>query len=148
MLRAAARSHLVTVLLLWLAFALPAAADGARIAAPEARAIRAVIEAQLDAFRHDDAVRAFSYATDSIHQHFGTAEVFMEMVRSEYAVVYRPTSVEFDEPARFDDVVIQPVHMTDTAGNAWLALYPMEHRADGTWQINGCRLVELPGKRV
>ncbi len=55
-----------------------------RLAPEEARAVRAVIEAQLDAFRHDDAARAFSYATDDIH--------------------------------------------------------------DGTWRINGCRLIQLPGK--
>ena len=43
---------------------------------PEAdvRALREVIEAQLDAFRKDDAPRAFSFATDGIRQTFGNAE--------------------------------------------------------------------------
>lgn len=146
MLRAVMRVHLATTVLLWLAVVVSAAADGTRLAPEEARAVRAVIEAQLDAFRHDDAARAFSYATDNIHRRFRTAESFMEMVRSEYAVVYRPTSVEFDEPALLDDAVLQPVRLTDAAGRVWLALYPMVRGVDGTWRIDGCRLVQLPGK--
>ena len=48
----------------------------------DAAAVRKVIEAQLDAFRKDDAPRAFSYATAGIRMTFGTAENFMEMVRT------------------------------------------------------------------
>ena len=146
MLRGAMRLILALVLGLGLAPATPAAAAGTRLAPEEAQALRAVIEAQLDAFRHDDAERAFSYATDNIHRRYRTAERFMDMVRSEYAVVYRPSTVQFDEPAVLDDVVLQPVRMTDTLGRAWLALYPMVRSADGVWRINGCRLVQLPGK--
>ena len=51
--------------------------------------MRAVIEAQLDAFRKDDAARAFSLATPGIREAFGSLENFMNMVRSAYAVVYR-----------------------------------------------------------
>jgi hypothetical protein len=116
----------------------------AQIPAADAAAVRKVIEAQIDAFRKDDGKRAFSYATDSIRMTFVTPENFMEMVRTHYAVVYRPRSVAFDAPIPVDaDSLVQPVRLTDAEGGAWLALYPMERGADGVWRTNGCQLRRL-----
>jgi len=113
----------------------------AQVKAADAAAVRKVIEAQLDAFRKDDAPRAFSYATDGIRLTFGTAGNFMEMVRSQYAVVYRPRSVAFDAPVPIDDDdLVQPVRLTDAGGRAWIALYPMQRGPDGVWRTNGCQL--------
>ena len=75
---------------------LPGAAGAADVLArADARQVRAIVEAQLDAFARDDAVRAFSYAAPSIRSMFGDAERFMEMVRRSYPLVYRPASVAF-----------------------------------------------------
>jgi hypothetical protein len=117
------------------------------LAPHEARAVRAVIEAQLDAFRRDDSARAYSYAAPGIRATFGTPENFMEMVRTQYAVVYRPSSVAFEEPIVADGQVVQPVRLTDAEGRAWLALYPMLREADGTWRINGCYLRRASGQQ-
>lgn len=116
--------------------------------AEDARAVREVIEAQLDAFRRDDAEGAFSYAAPGIRATFGTAESFMAMVRTQYAVVYRPRSVSFDPPVTAGGELIQPVRMTDADGRAWLALYPMEKLSDGRWRINGCRLARLAARET
>ena len=116
--------------------------------AADARAVREVIEAQLDAFRRDDAPRAFSYASVGIRESFGTPEVFLEMVRTSYAVVYRPQSVQFDPPVVVEGNVLQPVRMTDAEGRAWLALYPMQRQPDGGWRIDGCRLARLAGQEA
>ena len=113
------------------------------LSGPDAAAVREVIEAQLDAFRRDDAQRAFSYAAPGIRQMFGTAENFIQMVRTSYAVVYRPRTVQFERFEVVDDEVFQPVRMTDAQGQAWLALYAMERQPDGTWRINGCQLARL-----
>lgn len=120
----------------------PPAASAQAVSAADAAAVRKVIEAQLDAFRKDDAARAFSYATSGIRLTFGTAENFMEMVRTQYAVVYRPRTVAFDAPIRLDDddELVQPVRMTDADGRAWVALYPMQRGPDGVWRTNGCQL--------
>lgn len=133
------------LLLLALAFApLAAVAQGPSVAPADAAAVRKVIEAQLDAFRKDDAERAFSYATEGIRLTFLTAQNFMEMVRSQYAVVYRPKSVEFLAPIySTKDYLVQPVRLTDGQGRAWIALYPMERGADGVWRTNGCQLRRL-----
>ncbi|HEX5477847.1 MAG TPA: DUF4864 domain-containing protein, partial [Burkholderiales bacterium] len=93
------------------------------LSAADARAVRQVIEAQLDAFRHDDAPRAFSYAAEGIRRTFGTPESFMEMVRSGYAAVYRPRSVAFDVPVVENGEVFELVRLTDVDGRAWFALY-------------------------
>lgn len=123
---------------------LAALAQAPTVAPVDAAAVRKVIEAQIDAFRKDDAARAFSYATPGIRLTFGTAENFLEMVRSQYAVVYRPRTVEFLAPIYASrDSLVQPVRLTDAAGHAWMAAYPMERGADGVWRTNGCQLGRL-----
>src|SRR5262245_51303630 len=112
---------------------LATASTAAEISKEDAAAIRAVISEQLDAFAHDDGPRAFSLATAGIRAQFGTPEVFMEMVRTEYAVVYRPKSVQFEPPELIEGQVIQPVRMTDAEGRSWVAIYPMR-REGGRWR--------------
>jgi len=111
----------------------------------DARAVRAVIEAQLDAFRHDDAARAFALSTPGVRETFRSAENFLAMVRTSYAVVYRPKSVIFETPQLIDDQVIQPVRLTDADGRGWIAVYPMQRQPDGSWRTNGCQLARLAG---
>jgi hypothetical protein len=126
----------------------PLCAGAQAIPARDANAVRKVIEAQLDAFRRDDAERAFSYAAPGIREMFGTPEKFMEMVRTSYAVVYRPHSVVFKEPVRVGPDLVQPMRMTDGEGRPWLVLYQMERAADGTWRTNGCQLARLAGQET
>jgi hypothetical protein len=113
------------------------------VTAADTRAVREIIEAQLDAFQRDDAQRAFSYAAPGIREQFGSAENFMQMVQTSYAVVYRPRTVKFEAFEAVDDEVLQPVRLTDVDGQAWLALYSMERQPDGNWRISGCRLARL-----
>ncbi|MGQ0651448.1 MAG: DUF4864 domain-containing protein [Betaproteobacteria bacterium] len=135
------------LLALALVLAIPAvSAQG--VFAHDAAAIKAVITEQIEAFKRDDGAHAFSLATPGIRQRFGTPEVFLEMVRSGYPVVYRPGSVRFDYPEVHDGTVIQAVRLTDAEGRAWLALYPMERQPDGAWRINGCQLARLPGRET
>jgi len=127
----------------------PLAASAQQPLSPaDARAVREVIEAQLDAFQQDDAPRAFSYAAAGIRETFRTAENFMEMVRTRYAVVYRPQTVRFEPPVAIGGEIVQPVRLTDAGGRAWLALYPMQREASGAWRINGCRLGRLAGQET
>ena len=119
----------------------PLVAGAQPVSREDAAAVRKVIEAQIDAFRKDDGARAFSYATAGIRMTFVTPENFMEMVRTQYAVVYRPRSVAFDAPIYVDaENLVQPVRLSDDDGRAWLALYPMERGSDGVWRTNGCQL--------
>jgi DNA-binding transcriptional LysR family regulator len=135
---------------LWMALTALALAAGplhaAGVSAPEASEIRSLIEAQLAAFRADDAERAFSYASPSIRTQFGDAATFIAMVRSGYPVVYRPASVAFLLPESADGQVIQRVRLTDSNGAAWLAIYSVERQADKSWRINGCVVTRDSGR--
>ena len=129
----------------WLAIILAAlgAAHGAdpRVAASDAKAIRAVVQAQMDAFAKDDGPRAFSYASPGIRQQFGSHEVFIAMVRASYPVVYRPAAVRFLPAKLVEGEHVQPVQMTDGDGQIWISLYRMEKQKNGAWRIAGCDLL-------
>jgi Domain of unknown function (DUF4864) len=122
-----------------------AASPAAEISKEDVAAIRKVISDQIDAFAHDDGARAFALATAGIQATFGTPEAFMEMVKTQYPVVYRPKSVQFQPPEIVHGEVVQPVRMTDDAGVAWLAIYPMLREGGRGWRTNGCLLHRLPG---
>jgi Domain of unknown function (DUF4864) len=117
----------------------PARAEGASPA--DAAAIRKVIEAQLDAFRHDDGARAFSFAAPEIQQLFGSPEAFMAMVRTGYAPVYRPRQVFFQPLLVQGGQWVQPLLITAQDGRVLIALYEMERQPDGVWRIGGVRLL-------
>ena len=127
---------------------LPLLAAAEPVPAEDAQAVRKVIEAQLDAFRKDDAARAFSYATPAIQKMFDSPDGFVRMVRAQYPVVYRPRSVTFRSPVRIGADLAQPVRMTDQGGHPWVVVYPMERQPDGSWRINGCQIGRLPGEET
>lgn len=146
-------SSLSFSLRVWCAFVLAvsayaSAAQDAQIAPSTAQSIRTVIESQLQAFQRDDAVKAFSFASESIRKMFVTPDNFIEMVKSAYPVVYRPASVEFLVPKRAGEAVMQPVRMNDESGKAWTAVYRMEPQADGGWLISGCVLAKVLGEEI
>ena len=135
----------ITLGLLVVLFFFGAPSSAAEISREDAEAIRKVISDQIDAFAHDDGPRAFALATTGIQATFGTAERFMEMVRTQYQVVYRPKSVQFQAPEIIEGEVVQPVRMTDAAGGVWLAIYPMVREPGRGWRTNGCLLHRVAG---
>jgi Domain of unknown function (DUF4864) len=108
----------------------------------ENTAIRRVVEQQLEAFAVDDAVTAFALTTPAMHQRFGVAERFVELVRQEYAVVYRPAAVKYFAADEVGGKVYQPVELRDDRGDYWLAMYEMQRQRDGGWRINGSVLTK------
>lgn len=135
-------------LLLALGFGASVRARAEPVSDLDARAARAVVSAQLEAFAKDDAKRAFSYAAPSIRAMFGTPERFLAMVRTGYPVVYRPAGVTFLIPLHVDGDLVQGVHLTDGAGALWLATYRLERQPDGTWRIAGCGVEPANGKMI
>lgn len=133
-------------LALCLAMGAASVADVKSLSPADAQAIRAVVQAQLEAFAQDDAPRAFALAAPGIRQMFGTAENFLAMVRSTYAVVHRPASVAFLKPERQQADAIQTVQMTDTQGEAWLAVYTLQRQGDKSWRISSCVVLPNQGK--
>ena len=123
-----------------------APADAGQLTAADEKNVRAVVQAQLQAFAKDDAVKAFSYAAPNIQQALGSASRFMAMVRQNYPVVYRPASVAFLKPEGSDDDVVQRVQMTDASGNSWLAVYSLQRQKSKSWRITACSVVDNRGR--
>ena len=117
-------------------FALPATA------ADDVAAAQSVIRAQEQAFASDDAAAAYSHAAPSIRQIFPQADIFMNMVQQGYPPVYRHRSFEFGEARSAGGQIAQRVHIVDTNGEAWEALYTLEQQPDGSLKITGCSLLK------
>ena len=121
---------------------------GTAVSAADEKNVRAVVQAQLEAFAADNARQAFALAAPGLQTQIGTPENFMAMVRSSYPVVYAPASVVFLKPESQDADVIQRVQMTDSRGKPWLAIYSMQRQKDKSWRISGCVVVESRGRFV
>jgi hypothetical protein len=91
-----------------------------------------IIRSQEQAFVHDDAALAYSFAAPALHQMFPDADEFMAMVRRGYAAVYRHKSFQFGEGRAADGRIAQTVRIIDADGNAWDALYTLEQQSDGS----------------
>ena len=128
----------IAVLLLaaLLSFSAPA------LAADDTTDAQSVIRAQEQAFGHDDAAAAYSYAAPAIKQIFPEANIFMSMVQNGYTPVYRHRSFEFGEAQTADGRIAQRVHIIDANGEAWEALYTLERQPDGSLKITGCSLLK------
>jgi hypothetical protein len=111
-------------------------------AADEVAAAQGVIRSQVEAFSHDDAVAAYSYAAPAIQNLFPQPDIFMAMVRGSYAPVYRHKSFEFGEARASDGQIAQRVHIVDADGVPWEALYTLELQPDGSLKITGCMLLK------
>ena len=135
---------LVCALLLTLASS-AAMADGNsradQVSASDARAVRAVVEAQLKALAAEESAAAFSYASPAIKSQFHDAATFAEMVRRSYPMLIRPASISFMRPEaseRAKTTITQAVQFRDREGNFWRAVYELELQPDKSWRINGC----------
>jgi len=111
-------------------------------AADDVAAAQGVIRAQLEAFSHDDAAAAYSYAAPAIQNLFPQPDIFLAMVRGSYAPVYRHKSFEFGEARASDGQIAQRVHIVDADGVPWEALYRLELQPDGSLKITGCTLLK------
>jgi len=103
---------------------------------------QSVIRAQEQAFSRDDAAAAYSHAAPEIRQLFPQADLFMQMVQQGYAPVYRHKSFEFGEARAAGGRIAQRVHIVDDNGEAWEAMYTLEHQSAGSLKITGCSLLK------
>ena len=101
-----------------------------------------VISAQIEAFRRDDGDAAFAFASPGIQQKFGDSAHFMEAVKQAYPQVYRPRSFRFLDRGAEEGKVTQRVEIVGPDGRLVTAIYDMSRQPDGSWRIDGCRLVK------
>jgi len=111
-----------------------------KLSSGDRQKIQRVITLQIKAFERNDDALAFSYSTPEIRRYFGTSRTFMEMVRSNYSVLYMNASKEFLEATVVDGQVVQPLHIITRDGETLVALYTVARQSDSEWRIGGCEL--------
>ena len=138
--------RLVGILVVLVMFAVGPA--GAQTSEADQAAIRQVIQSQMAAFQKDDGPTAYGYASPTIQQKFGNADIFMQMVKTGYPAVYRPREVEFRQLKVENGKLLQEVLVVGPDGKPMLAIYEMQRQPDGSWRINGCWLTSAPDQNV
>lgn len=123
--------------------------------APLARAeepvdtVQGIIERQIDAFLHDDAKTAYSFASPTIREKFPDEDAFFEMVKRGYAPVYRPGNYAFGRSKVSGETILQEVLITGSDGKDWTAVYQVIRQPDGSYKINGVHMVpSAPGSDI
>ena len=129
--------HILSAIALTLAFAGPLPAQEAQI--------ENQIRSQIQAFKADDFVTAFSFASPTIQNMFRTPENFGVMVRRGYPMVWRPSEVRFLELREIAGNLWQKVMITDGDGMVHILDYQMVNQ-EGTWKINGVQILDAGGQ--
>lgn len=101
--------------------------------------IRAVIEAQIEAFEADDFDTAFTFASPTIKGLFGTAQNFGAMVKGGYPMVWRPADLKFLALEKRRGRLYQDVMVHDEKGALHILEYQMQESENG-WKINGVNI--------
>ncbi|MFD0981030.1 DUF4864 domain-containing protein [Tropicimonas aquimaris] len=105
--------------------------------------IEAVIRDQIAAFETGDLSAAFEHASPMIRQMFRTPDIFGQMVREGYPMVWRPEALSFGALESQGPRTLQRVVIRDAQGRVHLLEYEMIRLGDG-WKINGVRFLEPP----
>jgi hypothetical protein len=114
-----------------LALVLPARAEDAL------QTTQMLIQQQIQAFLHDDANMAYSFAAPGIKAMFPDKDAFFAMVKKSYAPVYHPGNRSVDDGA----TIYQEVLITGSDGKDWSAIYQVTRQPDGSYKINGVQIV-------
>ena len=108
---------------------------------PSKPGIEGTIQSQIDAFRADDFVEAFRFASPNIRSMFGDASNFGLMVRNGYPMVWRPDELRFLELREIAGSLWQKVMIRDLAGDIHILDYQMIETEEG-WRINGVQILD------
>ncbi|AYD01161.1 DUF4864 domain-containing protein [Neorhizobium sp. NCHU2750] len=109
---------------------------------PEAEA-QAVIAGQIKALMADDADKAYSYASPDIRSLYPDKQAFLAMVQRSYRPVYRAGAYAFGRSKLIGggEMVFQEVMISGRGGKDWTAIYEMRLMDDGSYKINGVRMM-------
>lgn len=130
---------LIAVMMGAVSFASAPLAAAAATEATEADrlAIERVIRAQLAAFQDDDAAGAFACAAPGLRAKYGSADVFLHVVRHGYAPLYRISQAVFGPLVMTHQGPVQKVRVVAADGRPFTAMYLLQRQPDRTWAIAG-----------
>jgi Domain of unknown function (DUF4864) len=137
----------VVILFATLLAILPAQAQEPLPAAVQAE-IRTVIERQLDALKRDDAITAFGLAAPVLRAKYGTPERFMAAVQKDFASIYRPRTVTYEDIAFAAGKPVQKMFLVGADGKAAQAYFSMEKQANGAWRVGALVVTPIEGRGI
>jgi hypothetical protein len=119
-----------------------ACAAGARAEDPVAQA-QSVIASQIAALMHEDAETAYSFASPGIRSLYPDKNAFLSMVRKQYDAVSNAGTYAFGRSKLIGggEVVLQEVMISAKEGKDWTAIYEMRLMDDGSYKVNGVRMI-------
>lgn len=122
--------------------------SAARAEDPVANA-QEVISEQISAFLADDAEAAYAFASPGMRSGFPDKQRFLDMVRERYAPVYRATKYAFGRSKLVGggELVLQEVMISAQEGPDWSAIYEMRLMDDGSYKVNGVRMIRSSTSR-
>lgn len=111
--------------------------------------VQDIITGQISAFLNEDAEAAYFFASPAIRKKFPDRNIFFEMVKRGYQPVYRPDNFKFGRSKIEDGMIFQEVLIVGPDGEDWTALYQMQKQPDGSYKINGVRMLkQKPGPEI
>ena len=104
---------------------------------------QAVISNQIDALKKNDAEKAYSFASPGIRSLYPSQDQFLNMVRETYEPVYHAGKYAFGRSKMIGggEVVLQEVMISAKEGKDWTAIYEMRLMDDGSYKVNGVRMI-------
>jgi hypothetical protein len=106
-------------------------------------AIEDVITAQINAFKADDVNTAFTFASPTIRNLFGTPEKFGAMVICSYPMVWRPSEFFYGQRTQQGPTTEQQLRIVDQSGEEFWFVYKMVKVGD-QWRVNGVYRIDAP----
>jgi hypothetical protein len=113
----------------------------------DAAQIRAMIRAQLAAFRTGNAEQAFALSSPDIRATFEQPQKLLAVVHANYAPLADPHQVFFGELVITPDGLGQVLELVDGSGCSHHALYLVDRDARGCWLAHGCMITAAPELR-
>jgi hypothetical protein len=120
----------------------------ARAEDPVAEA-QAVISGQIAAMMSADADKAYSYASPGIQSLYPDKNTFLAMVQKNYEPVFHAGTYAFGRSKLVGggEVVLQEVMIGAKQGTDWTAIYEMRLMDDGSYKVNGVRMIRNTGSQ-
>jgi len=106
-------------------------------------AAQAVISGQIAALLHNDAEKAYSFASPGIRSLYPSKDQFLDMVRKSYEPVYHAGNYAFGRSKLIGggEMVLQEVMISAREGKDWTAIYQMRLTDDGSYKVDGVRMI-------
>ncbi|MDC1315759.1 DUF4864 domain-containing protein [Alphaproteobacteria bacterium] len=106
-----------------------------------------IITQQIEAFKIEDAEKAYFFAAPYIKIRFDNSDVFMKMVKENYEPVSNPKSFYFMNSKFLNGSIYHQLQIVSQSNKIYIATYSLT-LSGSEWKISGCSLSLMDQKSV